>query len=141
MSDSILPEEDFKLLWKINNNFSDPNHSYESTYNLCRSIVSNPEYTPEDYRVTFPLIYQRYKDYHQVKSLIAENTPPDKKQYIKKDDQIKPIAEYLWNKLYMSETKMPENSMHYYFWGDMLTDEIVEHYTKFQAICRKERRR
>ena len=132
--DEVLSKENFDKLWAINPNFVNASQNYNSTYNLLVHIVKYPKLTHDGKRTDFDLIYKRYKQYHHVKSLINEGTET---KYIKKENMIKCIFDYLWDNMHLTETKLPETGKHFYFWGANTPDEINNKFKTFSKLCEK----
>ena len=58
-------------------------------------------------------------------------------KYRKKENQIATIYEYLKKRMFMTEEKIPHNSRHFYFWGNMQEDEIISKFNSFDKLCQK----
>lgn len=129
-----VTKEQFDKLWSINPTFSDPDHNYENTFLAINQRLIIPNITPDGQLVTFDLIYQRYKSYYQIKTIINEGTEA---KYIKKENVIAPIYRYIRDAMYESVEKIPHTQRHFYFWGDKTEGEIKDKYKIFLQLCQK----
>lgn len=131
---SKATKEQFDKLWNINSNVNEGAHNYENTFSLLNSILLFPRFTPDGKLVDFDLIYKRYKLYYQVKTTTNEGTDP---KYIRKENRIKNIYEYLDDDLYNSVEKIPMTQRHFYFWGEHTEEDVSQLFSAFQKICMK----
>lgn len=126
-------EKILKELWAINPTYNDGNHNFESTRNVIRNIISCGMVTTDNQPVTLELIYKRYKQYFHVKTNANDGTDP---KYVKKENKIKSIFEYVLDGLYNSEEVVPRTSKHFYFWGDHPEDYILKTFDIFKKLCK-----
>lgn len=133
MSSNILSKDDFKKLWALNPTVDNPQHDYENTYNLASGIIFVEIPTVDGELITFDLLFDRYSKHIQVKSILNDGVET---RYQKKQNQIKPLYEYLANRHFNHIEKLPENSRHFYFWGNLSKEEIESHFKKFLAQCK-----
>jgi hypothetical protein len=124
----------FKELWNINPEFNDPSHDFDNTYGYLCGTIDMGYITPDGKTVTFQLIFERYKTYHHVKTIANEGV---EEKFRKKENKILPIFEYLEKKLFMSEIKIPQVGMHFYFWDVLTKDEVVKHFNIFKKLCER----
>ena len=129
-----LTKEQFDKLWNINPTFSNPEYNYDATFNMLSQRLKLPNITSDGQLVTFELIFQRYKSYYQVKSIINEGTEA---KYIKKENVIQPIFRYVFDEMYFSMEKVPYTQRHFYFWGDKTAEEIRDKFKVFLQLCQK----
>lgn len=129
-----LKKEDFDKLWSINPSYENETQSYENAYYALVQLIKYPDTTPDGKITDFNLIYKRYKEYFHVKSMINEGVDP---KFMKKENKILPIFQYIWDKMYKSEVQVPETGKHFYFWGLNNSDEIKSHYKIFEELCKK----
>ena len=130
----VPTREEFKKLWDINPEFNSDAQNFENTFGYCCGIIRMNHITPDGKAVDFKLIYERYKTYHHVKSLANEGV---EEKFRKKENKILPLFEYLQNKLYMSEIKIPQVGMHFYFWDLLTKEEITQQFNIFKKLCAK----
>lgn len=127
-------EDDFKKLWALNPIAENSDHDYNSTYMMLANILGYVTYTPDGDLVTFDLIYDRYKRYLSVKKVLTEGIEP---RYIRKEDKVKNLFMYIYDKTYDINHQMPDTSRHFYFWDNFSEKEITNHYANFLKLCPK----
>jgi len=133
--DDLIPKDDFNRLWEINPQYSKEEHDYENTRRLVTNVCNLPGYTTNDGKdVTLKLITERYKRHVTVKNTINEGTEP---KYIKKENKVLPIFEYVFKQMYNSIEKLPETHRHFYFWELYTGEDIKRHFAKFKKLCQK----
>lgn len=133
MSNNRLDEDDFKKLWALNPTVDDPKHNYNNTFQVASGIIFIGQLTTDGELITFDLLFDRYSKHIQVKNILNDGVEP---RFQKKQNQIKPLYEYLVNEHYNHIEKLPENSRHFYFWGNLNKEEIEKHFKRFQAQCK-----
>lgn len=133
MPSSILSEEDFKRLWVLNPTVDDSLHCYKNTYQVASGLIFAKMLTVDGELITIDLLIDRYSKHVQIKNILNDGTEP---RFQKKQNQIKPIYEYLIREHYNQIEKLPENSRHFYFWGNLSNEEIEKHLKRFQAQCK-----
>ena len=129
-----LTKEQFDKLWNINPSFSNPSHNYDNCYSLLNTILSLTRFTTDGKLRTFDLIYKRYKLHYQVKNTINEGVDP---KYIKKENKVLSIYDYVGDEIYNSIEKVPMTQRHFYFWNEMTEEEVQERFKIFMSLCQK----
>jgi len=129
-----LTTSTFKQLWNINPEFDESHEDFENTYGYCCGILDMGYITHDGKTITFDLILSRYKTYHHVKTVANEGV---EEKFRKKENRILPIFKYLEKKMFMSEIKIPEVSMHFYFWDLLTKEEILRQFSIFKKLCER----
>lgn len=134
MAEKILTESEFKVLWKLNEEFVTERQNYRNTFYYCSTLVENETYLPTGELLTIDLLIERYKNYLQNwdRSIGQRG-----KAYIGKDDKIKPIYDYLIDKMYESNirnTPIESDPRYDIVFGGIPEEVIRKNFNEFRKV-------
>lgn len=129
----LIDKEIFNKLWELNPRVNNEDENYENTRGYITILLSVDMVTNDGKIADFNLIYERYKLYCHIRNLANEGV---EEKYQKKENKIVSIFEYLKQRMFLNEEKIPQNSRHFYLWGEKSNDEIASHFKRFSNLCK-----